>query len=115
MGQDANEESVHNLAGKLNATIILKKQVDIISDGQQIKKNNTGNPGMSVGGTGDVLAGIVGGLLAKNVKPFEAARMGAFLSGASGDHAFQQVGYSMTATDVIACVPTILSRHLSRL
>ncbi len=113
--QDDDEASVHDLAGKLNATIILKKSIDIISDGQRIKKNKTGNPGMTVGGTGDVLAGIVGGLLSKGVKPFEAARMGTFISGSSGDVAFQQVGYSITATDVIACIPTVLSRHLSRL
>ena len=113
--QELDEASVYNLAGKLNATIILKKSIDIISDGQHIKKNRTGNPGMSVGGTGDVLAGIVGALLSKGVKPFEAARMGALMSGHSGDLAFQKVGYSLTATDVIACIPTVLSRHLSRL
>ena len=113
--QELDEASVYNLAGKLNATILLKMQVDIISDGQHIKKNKTGNPGMTVGGTGDVLAGIVSGLLAKGVKPFEAARIGAFLSGSSGDLAFQKVGYSMTATDIIACIPGILSRHLSKL
>lgn len=113
--QELDEASVYNLAGKLNATVILKGPVDIISDGQHIKKNNAGNPGMTVGGTGDVLAGIVGCFLAKGVKPFEAARMGAFLSGSSGDHAFQRVGWSMTATDVVACIPAILSRHLSRL
>jgi len=113
--QELDEASVYDLAGRLNATIILKKPVDIISDGQHIKKNKTGNPGMTVGGTGDVLAGIVGGLLAKGVRPFETARMGTFMSGSSGDLAFQQVGYSMTATDVIACIPSVLSRHLSRL
>ena len=115
LGQGDNEVSVYNLAGKLSATIILKKQIDIISDGKRIKKNATGNPGMTVGGTGDVLAGIVGGLLSKGATPFEAARMGTFMSGQSGDMAFQQVGYSMTATDVIACIPAVLSRNLGRL
>ena len=66
-------------------------------------------------GVGTIIAGIVGGVMAKNVKPFEAARMGVFLSGASGDLAFQQVSYSMTATDVVACIPAVLSRNLSRL
>ena len=113
--QKFDDASVYDMAGKLDATIILKKSVDIISDGQRIKKNKTGNPGMTVGGTGDVLAGIVGGLLSKGSSPFEAARMGALMSGMSGDMAFQQVGYSITATDVIACIPAVLSRHLSRL
>jgi NAD(P)H-hydrate epimerase len=70
---------------------------------------------MTVGGTGDVLAGIVAGLMAKGAKPFEAARMGAYLSGAAGDRAFGRLGYSLTATDVIASIPQALMDSLSSL
>lgn len=107
-------EAVAVLANKFNATVLLKQPVDIISDGHNHKLNRTGNPRMTVGGTGDVLAGIVGGLMAKGVEPYNAARMGAYISGLAGDLAFENLGYSMTATDVIACIPTVLGRCLSR-
>jgi hydroxyethylthiazole kinase-like uncharacterized protein yjeF len=107
-------EAVNMLAKKFNATILLKQPVDIISDGQRHKLNRTGNPRMTVGGTGDVLAGIVGGLMAKGVEPYNSARIGAYLSGLAGDKAFETLGYSMTATDVIACVPAVLARCLNR-
>jgi len=107
-------EAVDVLAQKFNATVLLKQPVDIISDGQRHKLNRTGNPRMAVGGTGDVLAGIVAGLMAKGVEPYNAARMGAYLSGAAGDLAFGRLGQSMTATDVIACIPTALERCLNR-
>jgi hydroxyethylthiazole kinase-like uncharacterized protein yjeF len=107
-------EAVDVLAQKFNATVLLKQPVDIISDAQRHKLNRTGNPRMAVGGTGDVLAGIVAGLMAKGVEPYNAARMGAYLSGAAGDLAFGRLGQSMTATDVIACIPTALERCLNR-
>ncbi len=113
--QELDEASVYQMADALKATVLLKRPIDIISNGQHIKKNRTGHPAMSVGGTGDVLAGITAALLSKNVSPFNAARMSSLISGLSGELAFQQVGYSMTATDVIACIPAVLSRHLSRL
>ncbi|MDO9536965.1 MAG: NAD(P)H-hydrate dehydratase [Thermoplasmata archaeon] len=107
-------DAVKVVAKKYNATVLLKRPVDIISDGQRYKMNRTGNPRMSVGGTGDVLAGIVGGLLAKGVQPYEAARIGAYISGLAGDIAFENVGFSFTATDVIACIPAALSRSLKQ-
>jgi hydroxyethylthiazole kinase-like uncharacterized protein yjeF len=103
-----DENAVSGLAKKLGATIVLKAPVDIITDGERIKRNRTGNPAMSVGGTGDALAGIIAALLAKGAGPFDAARMGAYLSGKSGDTAFEIVGYSMTASDVIASIPLAL-------
>jgi hydroxyethylthiazole kinase-like uncharacterized protein yjeF len=112
--EQLSPEAVDILARKFNAAILLKQPVDIVSDGQRHKLNRTGNPKMSVGGTGDVLAGIVAGLMAKGVQPYNAARMGAYLSGAAGDLAFGRLGQSMTATDVIACIPAVLGRCLNR-
>jgi NAD(P)H-hydrate epimerase len=107
-------EAVDAVAKKYHATVLLKQPVDIISDGGRHKLNRTGNPKITVGGTGDVLAGVVAGLMAKGVSPFDAARMGAYLNGAAGDMAFGRVGQSMTATDVIACMPGVLERCLRR-
>ncbi len=105
-------ESVDAIAEKYGATVLLKRPIDIISDGKSRKLNRTGNPGMTVGGTGDVLAGIVAGLMSKKVAPFNAARIGAYISGYAGDIAFDSLGYSMTATDVVACVPGALKKAL---
>lgn len=109
------EKDVVKLARKCKCTVLLKGPIDFVTDGEHTKKNLTGNPAMTVGGTGDVLAGIVAGLMAKGAKPFEAARMGAYLSGAAGDRAFGRLGYSLTATDVIASIPQALMDSLNSL
>jgi hydroxyethylthiazole kinase-like uncharacterized protein yjeF len=91
-------------AKKTKATIVLKGPVDVISNSLTTKINKTGNPGMTVGGTGDVLAGIIGALATKT-NLFDSACAGAFLSGLSGDLAADRVGYSLTALDVIEYIP----------
>jgi NAD(P)H-hydrate epimerase len=95
-------------------TILLKGPVDLVTDGKSIKMNRTGNAGMSVGGTGDVLAGITVGLLAKKATPFNAARMSAYINGAAGDLAFEKYSYGMMATDLLDRVPQVLRKGLSR-
>lgn len=103
-----------DLAGALGFTILLKGRIDVIADGNRCKLNRTGNAGMSVGGTGDVLAGEVAGLLSRGVAPFDAARMAAFVNGAAGDLAYQTFGFSLLATDVIDQVPIALKEQLDR-
>jgi len=73
------------------------------------KLNNTGNPGMTVGGTGDVLSGIVAGLMAQGIDAFSAAVAGAFVNGAAGDLAQEQYGYHLTATDLIEHIPKVMN------
>jgi NAD(P)H-hydrate epimerase len=86
--------------------------VDIVSDGNIVKLNRTGNPGMTVGGTGDVLTGIVGALLARKVSPFNAARIGAITNGYSGDLAFQDVGYSLGPGEVVCKITETLKKFV---
>ncbi|MBM4249613.1 MAG: NAD(P)H-hydrate dehydratase [Euryarchaeota archaeon] len=99
---EGRSRAVKAWAKRLDTTILLKGQIDIVSDGNMLKLNRTGNPGMTVGGTGDVLTGIVGALLARRVSPFNAARIGAITNGYSGDLAFAESGYSIGPLDV-AC------------
>ena len=69
--------------------------------------NPTGNPGMASGGMGDVLAGVIGGLLAQGYAPHEACQLGVFLHGTAGDLAAQGVGeIGMLARDVIERLPS---------
>jgi len=107
---DKQIEEVNKFASKMNATIILKGPIDIISNGKKIKKNFTGNPGMTVGGTGDVLSGIVGALLAQSIPIFEAAAAGTFINGFVGDAASRDKGNYMVATDLIERIPQILMK-----
>lgn len=99
-------------AKKLGVTLLVKGAVDIISDGYETKLNETHNEAMTVGGTGDVLAGIVGALTAKGAEPFHAARMSAFINGAAGNNAFTKRSYGLIATDIIQEIPTILKTYL---
>ena len=111
---DLPKKSKHVMwhARDLKMTILLKGEIDVISDGVSTKLNRTGNPGMTVGGTGDVLSGIVGALLAKKVSPYNAARIGAFTCGYAGDLAFKEKSYGLLATDVIEKIPEILKQFV---
>ncbi len=88
-------------------TVLLKGVVDIISNGETVKLNATGNSGMTVGGTGDVLAGLVVGLMAQGHEAFEAAYLGSFINGAAGDLARQDYGYNFLASDILNYLPLI--------
>lgn len=92
-------------AKALGGTILLKGAYDIISDGEVWKYNKTGNRGMTTGGTGDVLAGLVGALLALGNSPLRAASAGAFLNGLAGDMVKEEMEENFTALDVAEKVP----------
>lgn len=103
-------------AKELGCVILLKAHVDVIASPQgEVVLNRTGNPGMTVGGTGDVLAGIVGTFLAQGAEPFKAALAGAFVSGLAGDLCLKEKGYEFTPTDVIEKLPQVFKKARGRL
>jgi len=106
---------VQKTAAELGAIVLLKGHVDIISDEKRYKLNFTGNPGMTVGGTGDVLSGIVGAFLAQKIDTFEAAVAGAFVNGAAGDFVFEEKGYHIVPTDLIHWIPQVINDPMSHL
>jgi len=108
-------EMVQKSARKLGATILLKGPVDVVSDGERTKFNFTGNAGMTVGGTGDVLSGLVGGLLAMGADPFRAAVAGAFINGAAGDFVAAEKGYHMIPTDLFEWIPHVMDDPMCHL
>ena len=109
---DERKKNVEKWAKKLGITIILKGPIDIISNGKETKLNDVHNESMTVGGTGDVLAGIIGALLSKGVEPFNAARTGIFINGAAGNLAFKKHSYGLIATDLIEEIPEVLKKYL---
>ena len=113
--QEERIRAVQKTAKKLNAVVLVKGKVDIVCDAERFKLNFTGNPGMTVGGTGDVLSGIVGGLMAQHVDPFEAAVAGAFVNGAAGDFVADEIGFHMVATDIIDWIPQVLDDPMSHM
>ncbi len=102
-------EIVKNWSRKLKATILLKAHWDIISNGEKVKVNITGNPGMTVGGTGDVLTGCCAAILSWGKDPFTAATAASFINGTAGDLAAQEKGYHITATDIIENIPRAMN------
>ncbi len=109
---DRRAEMVKEAAARLRCTVVLKGPTDVVSDGTYIKLNRTGNDAMTVGGTGDVLTGVISGLVAQKASPFAAARVGVFTAGLAGDLAFEERSYGLVATDVIDKVPIVLRRYL---
>ena len=100
-------EVVLDASQNCGCTILLKSSVDIIAKGDKLRLNSTGNPGMTVGGTGDCLAGLVGGLMAQGHHGFEAAFLGAYINGKAGDLAAEEYGYNFTATDILSFIPRV--------
>ncbi|TFG02665.1 MAG: NAD(P)H-hydrate dehydratase, partial [Promethearchaeota archaeon] len=89
------------LAKKLDVTLLVKGPYDYISDGKVLKINRTGCPEMSIGGTGDVLAGLCACFLTIDNPPFRSACSAAFLNGYLGEYCKNKIGARFTATDMI--------------
>ena len=95
-------------AGRLGVTLLLKGHTDIITDGNRLSTNRTGNPFMTKGGTGETLSGICGSLLAMKANPFEAACAAAYINGAAGDLAAKRSGQGLLASDILAEIPNVI-------
>ena len=101
--------SAEALAKELGAIVLLKGHRTVITDGEKTYVNHTGNPGMAVGGSGDVLSGIIVSLLGQGVPPLEAAACGAWLHGAAGDICAAEIGqYGMLPSDLVEALPRLL-------
>jgi NAD(P)H-hydrate epimerase len=97
---------VKELAERFLSVALLKGHRTLVADGKQVYVNKTGNPGMATGGSGDVLSGVIGGLIAQKLSPFDAACLGAHVHGKAGDIAARALGQlSMIATDILNALP----------
>ena len=99
---------IEKVAKKYSVTILLKGQTDIISDGKRTFQNSkTESSAMTVGGTGDVLSGIISGLLARNRNSLESAAIAAYLNGLCGKYVQKEIGVHMVASDLINALPYV--------
>ncbi len=113
--KENREDAAQEFADAHDTVVVLKGMDTLIArKGKEIRRNTTGNPGMAVAGSGDVLAGIIGSLLAQGLRSVDAASLGVYIHGRAGDlAAMEYTQYSMLPTDIIECIPAVF-KELSK-
>jgi ADP-dependent NAD(P)H-hydrate dehydratase len=111
---DSRDEQIavaKQFAKDWDVVLVLKGQHTLITDGQRHELNQTGNPGMATGGSGDVLTGIITALVCQQLSPFDAAVLGCHVHGLAGDLAAAEIGQvSLIASDLIQFLPAAFQR-----
>ncbi len=96
-------------AKEMGVILVLKDARTIVTDGEGVYINETGNHGMATGGSGDVLTGIITGLLAQGTEPYRAAVLGVYLHGLAGDEARERKGvHGLLSTDILDSLPGVM-------
>ncbi len=108
MPEEEKIKVVQEQAARLQTTILLKGPTDIISDGTEVAVSKTGSPFMTVGGTGDTLAGIAGAIMARGVIAFQAGQAAAQINGLAGELAGKKLGESLMASDLIEAIHEVI-------
>ncbi len=109
---DENITEFQQISRQIKASVIVKGQYDLILSGTKFRINKSGNSGMTVGGTGDALAGIACGLLAQGLNAFDSACLAAFINGCAGDDAFEDKGNGFSATDLVSHIGSVIKNGL---
>lgn len=105
------ENSAKKICEKYNCITVLKSHNTIVSDGNKIYRNTTGNSALAKAGSGDVLAGIIAGLLAQKMTPFDASCLGVYIHGLAGDLAKNDLtAYGVLASDTVRYIPNALKK-----
>ncbi len=104
---EAAAEEIEEFAADLGHVVLAKGVDDVTTDGERTRICRVGTPGMAVGGTGDLLAGIVAGLL-EHAEPLEAATAGAYVNGRAGEMRAERMGQGFFASDLLEHIPAVL-------
>jgi len=113
-GGRGRAEAVVRAAKAARILLVAKGQPDLVSDGVSVAENHHHHPAMTVGGVGDVLAGVLASVLASGVEPFPAGRLATYWVGEAGVVAASRRSFGLTATDVIEELPGALVAGLAR-
>jgi NAD(P)H-hydrate epimerase len=96
------QQQAAQFAQHTKAIVVLKGAGTVVTDGQKVYVNKTGNPGMATAGSGDVLTGVITALMGQGLSNFDAAVLGVYVHGLAGDIAAKKLGQvSLIATDII--------------
>ena len=108
--------TAQQFASEHGVTLVFKGAPTVTSDPEgHLWVNSTGNPGMATGGMGDVLTGIIAGLMAQGISSENAAALGVYLHGLAGDSAAERLGmHGLMASDVLKAVPQVVSSLTQR-
>ena len=109
---DESISKFQKIIGQIKGTVIVKGKYDLILSGRRFKINKSGNAGMTVGGTGDALAGISASLLSQGLSSFDSASLAAFINGLAGDEAYDVKGNGFSATDLVSYIGSVIKNGL---
>ena len=109
---DENISKFQQITRQIKGCVIVKGKYDLILSGNKFKINKSGNAGMTVGGTGDALAGIASGLLAQDLSAFDSASLATFINGLAGEEAFNDKGNGFSATDLVSYIGSVIKNGL---
>ena len=105
------QEQALQLAQRINTIVVLKGAGTVVTDGEKIYINKTGNPGMATAGSGDVLTGVITALMGQGLSDFNAAVLGVYIHGLAGDIAAEKIGQtSLIATDIVQALADAFMR-----
>lgn len=109
---DENIMEFQLITKNIKGTVVVKGKNDLILSGSKFRINSSGNAGMTVGGTGDALAGIVVGLLSSGLNSFDSACLGVFINGLAGDKAYEINGNGFSASDLVSYIGNVIKDGL---
>ena len=109
---DENITEFQQITRQINGSVVVKGQYDLILYKTKFRINKSGNAGMTVGGTGDALAGIATSLLSQGLNAFDSASLGVFINGLAGDEAFKDKGNGFSATDLVSYIGSVIKNGL---
>ena len=108
----SRQEAACALVEAYGCTVALKGYGTVVTNGDRLYVNETGNAGLATGGTGDVLTGVIAALMGQRLPSLESAILGVYLHGLAGDFAAEELGRrSLAATDVIEYLPEAISEY----
>ena len=109
---DENITKFQQITRNIKATVVIKGEYDLILSGNRFKINKSGNAGMTVGGTGDALAGIATSLLSQGLSSFDSASLATFINGLAGDEVYNNKGNGFSATDLVSYIGSVIKNGL---
>ena len=109
---DNNISEFQQVTKSIKGTVVVKGKNDLILSSSKFRINRSGNAGMTVGGSGDALAGIITALLSQGLNTFDSACLGVFINGLAGDKAYENYGNGFSASNLVSFIGNVIKNGL---